>query len=102
MKGVGVNMLRLSPILISVILFSGAAYAQDASQLAQSKGCMMCHDVSKAKMGPSFSTIAAKYKGQADAAAKLAGELKNGTGHQKISASDAELQQLVAYVLATP
>ena len=96
------KMLRLSLILISAILFASAAYAQDASQLAQSKGCMTCHDVSQRKAGPSFSAIAAQYKGQAGAAAKLVDELKNGTGHPKISASDAELQQLVAYVLTTP
>jgi cytochrome c len=95
-------MLRLSLIVSSAILFASAACAQDASQLAQSKGCMGCHDVSQKKVGPSFSSIAAQYKGQTNAAAKLAGELKNGTGHRKIDASDAELQQLIAYVLATP
>ena len=78
----------------------GAAFAQDASQLAQSKGCMSCHDVSQPKMGPSFQSIAARYKGQADAPAKLVGELKSGNGHMKVDATDAELQQLVAYVLS--
>lgn len=96
------NMLRLALILGAAILFAHAARAQDAAQLAQSKGCMTCHDISRAKAGPSFSAIAGQYKGQAGAAAKLADELKNGAGHPKISASDAELQQLVAYVLATP
>ena len=96
------TVLRLSLFLGLTFLFAGAAHAQDASQLAQSKGCLRCHDVSQMKMGPSFSAIAAQYKGQADAAAKLADELKNGTGHPKIGASDAELRQLIGYVLATP
>lgn len=96
------NRLRLAVIVISAILFAHAVRAQDAARLAQGKGCMICHDVSQKKAGPSFSAIAAQYKGQAGAAAKLVDELKNGTGHPKISASDAELQQLVAYVLATP
>lgn len=97
------NRLRLSLVLCAVISLANASYAQQGAQLAQSKGCMTCHDVSKAKMGPSFSQIAAQYKGQADAATKLAGVLKNGTGgHMKVSASDAELQQIIAYVLATP
>ena len=82
--------------------FASAASAQEPSPLVQGKGCLSCHDVSQAKIGPSFTDIAAQYKGQADAPAKLAGELKNGTGHPKINASDAELQQLVAEVLATP
>ncbi len=96
------QVLRFSLFLGVALLFAGAARAQDASQLAQSKGCMTCHDVSQAKAGPSFRAIAAQYKGQAGAAAKLVDELKNGTGHMKVSASDAELQRLVAYVLATP
>jgi cytochrome c len=82
------------------MLFAAGAQAQDASQLAQAKGCMNCHDVSQAKMGPSFQSIAAQYKGQADAAAKLVDELKSGNGHMKVDATDAELQQLVAYVLS--
>jgi cytochrome c551/c552 len=51
-------------------------------------------------MGPSFKDIAAKYKGQPDAPAKLAAELKNGSGHMKVSATDTEMQQLVDYALA--
>lgn len=89
-------------VFSSALLCAGAARAQDAVQLAQSKGCMNSHDVSQAKVGPSFSDVAAQYKGQAGAAAKLVDKLKNGTGHMKIVASDAELQQLIAYVLATP
>lgn len=76
------------------------AEAQDVGQLAQSKGCMGCHDVSQTKMAPSFQSIAAQYKDQADAPAKLVAELKNGSGHMKIDATDAELQQLVSYVLS--
>lgn len=97
------KVLCLGLALGMTVFYAVAARAQDPAILAQSKGCMTCHDVSKAKMGPSFSQIAAQYKGQADAATKLAGVLKNGTGgHMKVSASDAELQQIIAYVLATP
>ncbi len=84
------------------LLLVSSARAQDVTQLAETKGCAICHDVSQAKEGPSFSNIAAQYRGQADAGPKLIGELKNGTNHLKIPASDAELKELVAYVLATP
>lgn len=76
------------------------AQAQDAGQLAQSKGCMSCHAVDQTKMGPSFKSLAAKYKGQADAAGNLVAELRDGKGHMKSSATEAELQQLIAFVLA--
>jgi len=83
-------------------LFAATAFAQDGAQLSQSKGCMTCHDVSQQKMGPSFKAIAASNKGKADAQARLVGALKSGSGHVKVDATDAELQQIVAYVLATP
>ena len=94
------------PLGFGVALFAllgSSAHAQDAAALAQAKGCTACHDVSQQKIGPSFHAIAAQYKGQQDAAAKLVDELKNGTGgHMKIAASDVELQQLVGYALSTP
>ena len=96
------KILQLSLAFFMIVLLAAGARAQDASQLAQGKGCLGCHAVDQKKVGPSFKDIAAKYKGQADAAAKLQAELKNGTGHMKINATDAELQQLIAYVLATP
>jgi len=78
------------------------ALAQDANALAQSKGCMNCHAVDQPKIGPSFKSLAAKYKGQADAAATLVAELRDGKGHMKSNATEAELQQLIAFVLAAP
>lgn len=95
------NLLRLSLIVSSVLLLAQAASAQD--QLIQSKGCLGCHDVTQTKMGPSFHDIAAKYKGQTNAAATITNELKTGNGHpMKANASDAELQQIVTSILATP
>lgn len=97
------SKLRLGFAAIFFALLGCRAHAQDAAALAQAKGCTACHDVSQQKIGPSFHAIAAQYKGQQAAAAKLIDELKNGTGgHTKIAASDAELQQLVGYALSTP
>lgn len=95
------KMLCLGLALGMTLLYTVEARAQDGGQLTQSKGCTACHAVDQAKIGPSFKTVAAEYKGQADAATKLATELKTGTGHMKIAATDAELQQMIAYVLAT-
>jgi cytochrome c551/c552 len=101
MKEARMNMVRLGLVLSSAIPLAHAAYTGDGAQLTQSKGCIMCHDVSQKKVGPSFSTIAAQYKGKPGAAATLEAKLKNGTGHPKIDATDAELQQLIGYVLGT-
>jgi cytochrome c len=65
------------------------------------KGCLNCHEVDKKKVGPSFKDIAAKYKGDKGAAASLSAKLKDGKGHAKAAASDAEIKAAVQYVLST-
>ena len=68
--------------------------------MAKSKGCLNCHAVAEKKMGPSFKDISAKHKGDKDAEAKLIAKLKEGKGHPKVSASDAELKAAVGYSLS--
>ena len=55
--------------------FSLSAYAEPdaaaAETLTKSSGCTKCHSVDKAKKGPSFQKVAAKYKGKADAEQKI-------------------------------
>ena len=52
------------------LLSASPAFASEA--LAKSKNCLACHAVDKKLVGPSYKEIAAKYAGQADAAAMLA------------------------------
>jgi cytochrome c len=78
----------------------GVAYAQDAAKLADTAGCMKCHDVEKKKMGASFKSVAAKYKGKQDAEKTIVAKLKSGEGHPKAAASDADLASIVKWVLA--
>ncbi|HMV18562.1 MAG TPA: c-type cytochrome [Zoogloea sp.] len=56
---------------------STAAFA-DAPAAAQKAGCMACHATDKKVVGPAFKDIAAKYKGQADAVAKLSDKVRKG------------------------
>jgi cytochrome c len=78
----------------------GVAYAQDAAKLANSAGCTKCHDVEKKKMGASFKSVAAKYKGNADAEKTIVAKLKSGEGHPKGEASDADLVAITKWILA--
>ena len=41
-------------------------------------GCAACHAVDKKIVGPAYKEVAAKYKGDKDAAAKLAKKVKEG------------------------
>lgn len=80
---------------------AGAAYAADAgADLAKAKGCLNCHAVADKKAGPALKDVAAKYKGNKDAVATLTAKLKDGKGHMKVAATDAELKTLVQWSLA--
>jgi cytochrome c len=81
------------------LIVAGGARAQSGAEVVKSK-CSGCHDMEAKKAGPSWKDIAAKYKGNKDASATLVTKLKEGKGHMKVSASDAELSAAVQYALA--
>ena len=91
-------MRMLLVLAAAAALAAGAAYAQSGADVLKSKGCLNCHEADKKKVGPSFKDIAAKQKGKQ---AELVAKLKEGKGHPKIAASDAELNAAVQAVLAT-
>lgn len=95
-------MKSMTLVMIAAgMLVAGSAAAQSAADLAKSKNCMNCHELDKKKVGPSYKDIAAKYKGNAEAEAKLVTALQTGKGHPgKVAATDAELKTLVQYVLS--
>ena len=95
-------MKSLSLLLcIAGLVVTGPVGAQSGADLAKAKNCMGCHDLDKKKVGPAFKDVAAKYKDNKDAEAKVIGELKEGKGHPtKIAGSDAELKTLIQYVLS--
>jgi cytochrome c len=71
------NMKALVAAAVAAGLLSASpAFASEA--LAKSKNCMACHAVDKKLVGPSYKDVAAKYAGQADAAAMLADKVKKG------------------------
>lgn len=78
---------------------AGAALADEGQDFLKSKGCLGCHDMEKKKVGPAFKDVAAKYKSQAGAADKLAGEIGGAGKHPKVKATEAEVKQAVGIVL---
>ena len=81
-------------------LAAGVGFAQSGADVLKSKGCLNCHDFDKKKVGPSFKDVAAKHKGDSGAAAKLVEKIKDGKGHPKATATDAELRAAVDQVLS--
>lgn len=87
-------------VALAGALAAGASYAQSGAELAKAKGCMNCHELDKKKVGPSFKDIAAKHSGNAAAAGAIIAKLKDGKGHPKAAATDAEIKTLVEYALS--
>lgn len=90
-------------------LLAPAAYADFAT--AQKGGCMGCHKVDAKLVGPAYKDVAAKYKGQKDAIAKLMDRVRKGgpgnwgavpmaaSGTDKIG--DADLKKVIEWILAS-
>jgi cytochrome c len=55
-----------------------AGGVQASEKLAQASGCMTCHAVDKKVLGPSYKDVAAKYRGDKGAEAKLIQKVKAG------------------------
>lgn len=61
------------------LLFAAGAHAESANEaLMKKSACTACHQVDKKLVGPAFKEIAAKYKGDKTAEAKLIEKVKKG------------------------
>ena len=88
------------------LMVAGTALAADMPAAGKAK-CGACHDVDKKKMGPSYMDIAAKYKGDADAAGKLAANITKGGAFdwkmgkmppKGMGANEAEIKSMAEYI----
>jgi cytochrome c len=86
---------------------TGSVLAGPGEDLIAKEKCNKCHTEKTTKKGPSFGSVAEKYKGKADAPDKLLLVLKNGgkvgdeDDHKKVAASDADLKAAVAVILGS-
>jgi cytochrome c len=102
LSGLGVSMS------ISAFAADQPAPTANAIAIARSNACMGCHAVDRKLVGPSFQQVAQKYKGDAQASAKLAKKVKDGgagvwgsipmPSHPAMN--DGDVKAVVAWVLA--
>jgi cytochrome c len=93
--------MKKSMIATALAVGIGAAGVACASEdLAKASGCLTCHAVDAKKMGPSFKSIAAKYKGNAAAEGKLFEMLSKAQGHPAVKASPDDIKKLVKWNLS--
>jgi len=93
-------MKSLAVVLASIAMIGMVGVANAQEDKAKAAGCLNCHATDTKKIGPSFKDIAAKYKGNADAQAKIVGELTSGKGHPAVKVSADDANALVKWVLS--
>ena len=110
MRGLKMNLKSLWIMAGTAVLFGASSSAMASPEaIAQKAGCLACHTKDKKLVGPAYKDVAAKYKGQAGIADKLAEKVrKGGTGvwgpipmppNAADKISDADLKSVVAWVL---
>jgi cytochrome c len=87
---------------------TGAVRADAGEDLLKKSGCTACHAIDKKVVGPAYKDVAAKYKGDAGAAAKLAEKVKKGGSGvwgpvpmpPNAAVKDEDIKTMVVYILA--
>jgi cytochrome c len=93
--------------LAAGLAVAGQAFADPGEMAARNSDCFACHAVDHKIVGPAFKDVAAKYKGDAGAPARLMAKIKNGGSgvwgtmpmppHPNLS--DNDLKNIVHWVL---
>ncbi|RRJ82973.1 c-type cytochrome [Aestuariirhabdus litorea] len=103
-----VSAIAATSIAALLALTSIEAHAINAQRELQKQGCLKCHAVSRKKDGPSLKEIAAKYKDDSEAMAKLkehassSPEIEvNGKKetHKKLELEGADLDEVLTWIL---
>lgn len=99
----------MKKLAVLALCFAALSASANEDAILNKAGCMACHAKDKKLVGPSFKDVAAKYKGQADAPAKLADKVRKGgsgsfgpipmsaNGSDKIN--DADLKTVIDAIL---
>jgi cytochrome c len=95
-------------IAASGLLVASGANAAGEQELAQKSGCLVCHAIDKKVIGPAYKDVAAKYKGDKAAEAKLIEKVtKGGSGvwgqvpmPPNFAVKEADIKTLTKWVLS--
>ena len=95
----------MKALIVSLALIATPALADQA--LLKKNNCMACLAVDKKLVGPSYKAVADRYRGQSDAADKLAKKIRAGGAgvwgpipmppHPQVSEADAKT--MATYIL---
>ena len=100
-------MKRLA-IVIGAVAAITALPSRASEELAKKHNCLVCHAVDKKLVGPSYKDVAAKYRADKGAEAKLIDKVKKGGlgawGQVPMppngTVPDADIKALVKWILS--
>jgi cytochrome c len=96
-------------LLLAAVSSACLAQGPTPQALMERYRCMACHRNYEARTGPAFGDVAARYRGDPAAPARLAAAIRrgeHGSGpwpmppHPEVSAADAQV--MVRYILSLP
>lgn len=101
-------MIRVATVLGVAAACLTALPAVASDELAKKYACFACHTLDKKMVGPSYKDVAAKYRNDNSAQAKLADKVKNGSqgvwGNVPMppntTVPDADINALVKWILS--
>jgi cytochrome c len=89
------------------LMTAGSAAATDMPPLAKKNNCTVCHAIDKKMVGPAWSAVAKKYKGDKEAENKLVTKVKKGgkgvwgtAAMPAQAAKEEDVRELVKFILA--
>ncbi|HXM82796.1 MAG TPA: c-type cytochrome [Burkholderiales bacterium] len=100
--------MKRAAFLIGVAALVAALPVRANEELAKKHGCLACHTVDKKLVGPSYKEVAAKYRGDKAAEAKLIDKVKKGGQGvwgqipmpPNSNVPDADVRALVKWILS--
>src|SRR5512132_3259679 len=102
-------MKKIAAVLAAATLMAaGSAVADELEDMMKKNGCNACHAEDKKVIGPSYKDVAAKYKGDATAVAKLTDKVKKGGSGvwgpipmpPNTAVKDPDIKKMVELILA--
>lgn len=99
---------RFAHLLTVAALVAPSLPAFASDELAKKHACLACHAVDKKLVGPSYKEVAAKYRSDSGAEAKLVDKVKKGSQGTwgqvpmppNASVPDGEARALVKWILS--
>ena len=97
----------VAPLLLAACMLVPLGSMADQA-LAAAKNCLACHNIDRKVVGPAYKDVAAKYRGDKNAPARLVAKVMGGGGGvwgvvkmpSNPQVNEAEATKLVTWVLS--